>query len=287
MKASRIHPVIIRSIGIAGNQTKADESTQILGQHCYSALVSRFSGIATPKPAKSQFSVKTSYVSLHFLTENECRARGLVTPSVEICAMKSKVMSLASVVLMLSLSSCAAVANRQSLDISTQTNPSGVSATQTQAEQNFKSELRLKLLLERTTDGWTVVQTDTVTDAEAAQPGHLAAFEAGFTQPDAKTKEMLTSALNPYVSDRMQAVVSHDINFFWHKYPTLQHNRDANTGVNAEADVVNLYRDSYRDFKLTGGSIGLEAYKPLKAKVSGDRAEVVVHGFESYSLKQR
>jgi hypothetical protein len=201
--------------------------------------------------------------------------------------MKSKVMSLASVVLMLSLSSCAAVANRQSLDISTQTNPSGVSATQTQAEQNSKSELRLKLLLERTTDGWTVVQTDTVTDAEAAQPRHLAAFEAGFTQPDAKTKEMLTSALNPYVSDRMQAVVSHDINFFWHKYPTLQHNRDANTGVNAEADVVNLYRDSYRDFKLTGGSIGLEAYKPLKAKVSGDRIEVLVHGFESYSLKQR
>jgi hypothetical protein len=201
--------------------------------------------------------------------------------------MKSKVMSLASVVLMLSLSSCAAVANRQSLDISTQTNPSGVSATQTQAEQNSKSELRLKLLLERTTDGWTVVQTDTVTDAEAAQPGHLAAFEAGFTQPDAKTKEMLMSALDAYVSDRMQAVVSHDINFFWHKYPTLQHNRDANTGVNAEADVVNLYRDSYRDFKLTGGSIGLEAYKPLKAKVSGDRIEVLVHGFESYSLKQR
>ncbi|HEY9635446.1 MAG TPA: hypothetical protein V6D14_18730 [Coleofasciculaceae cyanobacterium] len=197
--------------------------------------------------------------------------------------MKSNIMSLASVVLMLSLSSCAAVANRQSLDISTQTNPSGVSATQTQAEQNSKSELRLKLLLERTTDGWTVVQTDTVTDAEAAQPGHLAAFEAGFTQPDAKTKEMLMSALNPYVSDRMRAVTSHDINILWQKYPTLQQGRDSNTGINAEANVVNRYRD----FKLTGGSLLLEGYEPLKAKVSGNRAEVLVHGVESYSFKPR
>ncbi len=53
-------------------------------------------------------------------------------------------MPLASVVLMLSLSSCAALANRQSLDIPPQTNPPGVPAKQAEAERGQYREAILE-----------------------------------------------------------------------------------------------------------------------------------------------
>lgn len=144
--------------------------------------------------------------------------------------------------------------------------------------QKSTRELRLQLFLERGENGWTVVKTDVITEAELAQPDYLKTVAAGLTQPDMTTKAMLQKPISEYIVSRVNSVTFGDTQFLWRQNPRWQQEQDLKAGINAEAELVN----SYRSLKPTQADLKLEAYEPLKAQVTGNRAVILIHGTETY-----
>lgn len=138
-------------------------------------------------------------------------------------------------------------------------------------------EFLLKLFLRRQGNEWTIVKTDEVTTAEWKERGYLSAFKDGYAEPDPSTWVILMSPVREYLYYRKQAVINQNVSKLWERYPDLKQ-ANPQSGINAEASVV----ANYRTFKLVDGNIQAEHYERLKAKVSGDRAEVIIHGMETY-----
>jgi hypothetical protein len=143
-------------------------------------------------------------------------------------------------------------------------------------------EFRLKLTLKRQGDRWNVVKSDVVTDGELHQPGHLTAFNAGFSEVNPNQWSMLMSPVREYLYYRKQAVVNGDVSQLWARYPELKQSAVPDQGINLEPAVI----DSYQSFQPIDGNIEPEKYERLKAKVSGDQAEVIIHGMELYLYRK-
>ena len=95
-----------------------------------------------------------------------------------------------------------------------------------------------------------------------------------FIQPEPETWAMLIPAVQEYLYYRKKAIVAHDINILWNRYPDLKSGADIPKGINAEGFIVSVYQG----LKLIDGNVFPEGMEQIKVKLEGDRAEVLVHG---------
>jgi hypothetical protein len=103
---------------------------------------------------------------------------------------------------------------------------------------------------------------------------------AGSFGTEAPTNVSLMPAVREYCYYLKQAIVSGNVGVLWQRYPALQQGANATTG--AGIDVESYYVNEYRQLHLFDGDISPEEYAPIRVKLGGDRAEVLVHGSESY-----
>jgi hypothetical protein len=101
---------------------------------------------------------------------------------------------------------------------------------------------------------------------------------AGFVEPEPDIWVEVMPAVREYLYYRKQAVVSRDVNVLWKRYPELKQGMDTQAGINVEQNIV----QTYGSLKPFDGNIFPEQYERIKVKMSGDTAEVIVHGMELY-----
>jgi|GEM_PF-5062439 len=136
-------------------------------------------------------------------------------------------------------------------------------------------EFCLKLTLHRQGSSWTVVKTAQLTAAELHQPEYLKTFKTGFSEPDSNQLTTLTSPVREYLYYRKQAILNQDVSKLWLRYPELKQN----IALNPHAETLTT---KYQSVKPVDSNIDPEKYERLKVKVTGDVAEAIIHGTESY-----
>ncbi len=137
-------------------------------------------------------------------------------------------------------------------------------------------EFFIKLTLHRQGSSWTVVKTAQLTAAELHQPEYLKNFKIGFSEPDSSQLTKLTLPVREYLYYRKQAILNQDLSKMWLRYPELKQNIASNP--HAETALT----DKYQSVKPLDSNIDPEKYERIKVKVTGDVAEAIIHGTESY-----
>ncbi|MGE5674513.1 MAG: hypothetical protein ACM3XM_11630 [Mycobacterium leprae] len=88
--------------------------------------------------------------------------------------------------------------------------------------------------------------------------------------------------LNRYFYLRKQAVITGDLTKLWAQYPALREGTNAQTGVNAEADVL----ARYRALQVIDGDIDSATYERFLVQEDGDRAVLLINGTELYLTRE-
>jgi hypothetical protein len=114
----------------------------------------------------------------------------------------------------------------------------------------------------------------------ASTPLAVATIAGPFATPAPATWVALMPAVREYLYYFKQAVVAGNVGVLWQRYPALQQGAGATTGEGK--NVEGYYVDEYRPLHPFDGDMSPEDYAPIKVKLAGDRAEVLVHGSESY-----
>lgn len=126
----------------------------------------------------------------------------------------------------------------------------------------------------------TAPPTATSVPTVTSTPRAVATIDGPFATPAPATWVALMPAVREYRYYFKQAVVAGNVGVLWQRYPALRQGAGATTG--AGIDVESYYVAEYRPLHPFDGDMSPEAYAPIKVKLAGDRAEVLVHGSESY-----
>lgn len=105
-----------------------------------------------------------------------------------------------------------------------------------------------------------------------------APITAGFVDPEPGIRVDLRPAVREYFYYRKKAIVSSDVSVLWERFPHLEQGMDTQAGINIEKNAVK----NYGVLKPFDGNIFPEYYEQIKVKMSGDSADVLVHGMELY-----
>lgn len=116
--------------------------------------------------------------------------------------------------------------------------------------------------------------------AVATTPLAVATIAGPFATPAPTVWASLMPVVREYCSFLKQAIVAGNVAVLWQRYPALQHGASATTGKGK--NVEGYYVDQYRPLHPFDGDMSPEAYAPIKVKLAGDRADVMVHGWQSY-----
>lgn|GEM_PF-3037265 len=114
----------------------------------------------------------------------------------------------------------------------------------------------------------------------AATPLAVATIAGPFGTAVPATWVALMPAVREYCYYLKRAIVAGNVGVLWQRYPALQQGASATTG--SGTNVESFYVDQYRQLHPFDGDISPESYAPIKVKLAGDRAEVLVHGSASY-----
>lgn len=102
----------------------------------------------------------------------------------------------------------------------------------------------------------------------------------GFQTPDPATWHEIMPAVWSYLYYRKQAVLQGDIRVLWRVYPELAQGMDGVRGINAEALLVQGFRDAHP----VDGNIALDSVGRIHRK-GATEVEVYLHGSELYLLR--
>ena len=113
--------------------------------------------------------------------------------------------------------------------------------------------------------------------------GALACQPAASPFPDPVPQgTALRAAVEEYFAFRRLAIMRHDAEIVWARYPELRSGMDRERGVNVEALAVTTSASS----DLTDLLYDLEAYAPLAAALRDGDGVVRVHGTELYESRR-
>lgn len=101
-----------------------------------------------------------------------------------------------------------------------------------------------------------------------------------FVEPETSEYTTYVKSIREYMYYRTQAVLNHDVNLLWDRYPDLKNNIDQKTGINIEKDEI----DSMDD--VIDANYSIESYEPIKVKrINEQEVIILVHGSISYVKK--
>lgn len=101
-----------------------------------------------------------------------------------------------------------------------------------------------------------------------------------FVELEASEYTTYLKPIREYMYTRTQAVLNHDVNILWEKYPELKNNIDKDKGINIEKDEIDLMKN------VIDANYSIESYEPIKLKkINEQEVIILVHGSISYVKK--
>ena len=101
---------------------------------------------------------------------------------------------------------------------------------------------------------------------------------ASFSEPDPETWVKFMYIVREYFYYRKKAMVAGSAEILWKRYPELKQGIDISKRINSEGNTIS----NYQGLKPFDGNVEPEGYERMKVKLSGENAEVLVHGSELY-----